>query len=158
MTGDLVLRPIGTTAARAFVGTHHRHNLPPKILLFAVSVVDQTEAVRGVALVGRPVARLLDDGFTCEVVRCCTDGAENACSMLYGACSRAAKALGYKRLVTYTREDEPGTSLKASGWTFDKKTGPHTWERPNRVRLQQDIFGEERLNPGPKVRWIKEFA
>lgn len=155
----LSLKPIGTTAARAFVGTHHRHNLPPKMVMWAVSVVDEADIVRGVAMVGRPVARMLDDGFTAEVVRCCTDGAENACSILYGACARAARALGYKRLFTYTLESELGTSLKASGWTSDASLGVRpSWDTPSRPRIQEDIFGEPRRPTEPKIRWIKEFV
>ena len=77
-------------------------------------------------MVGRPVGRYLDDGLTLEVNRCCTDGTRNACTMLYGAATRAAKALGYKRIITYTRQSEPGTSLKASNWTCEGSAGGHT--------------------------------
>lgn len=73
--------------------------------------------VIGVAIVGRPVARLLAcDPFTAEVTRLCTDGTRNACSMLYSATWRASRALGYHRLVTYTLQEEGGASLRAAGW------------------------------------------
>ena len=56
---------------------------------------------------GRPVSRYLDDGLTLEVNRLCTTGAENACSMLYGAAARAARAMGYQKIITYTLDTEP---------------------------------------------------
>ena len=93
--------------AKAYVKEHHRHHAPPLSGLFAVAVAEG-EVVRGVAIVGRPVARGNADGWTAEVTRVATDGARNACSMLSGACWRAARALGYRRLVTYTLESEGG--------------------------------------------------
>ena len=116
----LELRPIDLQQARQFVGENHRHNKPPCGHKFSITCYDNGRLC-GVAMVGRPIARRLDDGLTLEIVRNCTDGTYNACSMLYGACVRAAKALGYKKIVTYTLESEPGTSLKASGWTIRKE-------------------------------------
>lgn len=94
--------------------------------------------MRGVAIVGRPVARLLDNGWTLEVNRVCTDGARNACSMLYGAAWRAAKALGFRRLITYTLPEEGGASLRASGWYCVGERGGGTWDRPNNSRPRVD--------------------
>ena len=99
-------------------------------------------------MVGRPVGRYLDDGLTLEVNRCCTDGTKNACTMLYGAATRAAKALGYKRIFTYTRESEPGTSLKASNWACDGRAGGTHWTG-KRYAEQTTVFDEM------KVRWSK---
>lgn len=118
-TKMLELRPIDLKTARAFVGENHRHNKPPIGHKFSIACYDG-KRMCGVVMVGRPVARNLDDGLTLEINRNCTDGTYNACTMLYGAACRAAKALGYKRIVTYTLQSEPGTSLKASGWTLDK--------------------------------------
>ena len=112
--GRLDLQPITLREANAFVAQHHRHHPPARGCVCAVAVNDGT-AVRGVAIVGRPKARMLQDGFTAEVVRVATDGAHNACSMLYGACWRACRALGYRRLVTYTLPEEGGGSLRAAG-------------------------------------------
>jgi hypothetical protein len=154
---SLHLQPISLRNAREIVGRWHRHNLPPQGGLFAVAVAD-CDGVVGVAIVGRPVARMLDDGFTAEVTRVATEGAPNACSMLYGAASRAAKALGYRKIVTYTLADEPGTSLRASGWTHDADLRARpTWNTPSRSRQQYDLFGNERRPSGPKVRWKKEL-
>ncbi len=154
----LTLRPVGLTEARTFVGQVHRHNLPPKFGTFAVGAERDGELI-GVAIVGRPVARALDDGFTAEVSRLATDGTPNACSMLYGACSRAAKALGYRRLITYTLQSESGISLRASGWTLDDTLAARpSWDCPSRPRVQTDLFGNERRPSEPKYRWLKEFA
>jgi len=107
--------PITLKQARAFVEAHHRHNGPPRGWKFGLGL--QTgETLVGVATAGRPVARHYDDGKTLEVNRTCTDGTPNGNSMLYGAVWRAAKAMGYRRCITYTQADESGTSLRAAGW------------------------------------------
>ena len=109
------ITPISIAEANAFVALHHRHHKPVPGSKFCVAVSANDEVV-GVAIVGRPVARHLDDGWTLEVNRCCTDGTRNACSMLYAAAWRAAKALGYTGLITYTMESEGGASLRGAGW------------------------------------------
>jgi hypothetical protein len=101
--------------------------------LFAVAVADGDRIV-GVATAGRPVARMLDDGWTYEVTRVGTDGARNGCSILYGAIRRAGRALGYLRGVTYTLPEEGGASLRASGWTLDGDAGGGQWGRVSRPR------------------------
>lgn len=103
-------------AAAGFVAEHHRHHEPPRGHKFSIGVCDDDGILRGVAMIGRPIARHLDDGLTAEVNRTCTDGTPNANSALYGAAWRIASAMGYRRLVTYTQEGEPGTSLTAAGW------------------------------------------
>lgn len=150
---SLEIVPITITDAKVFVSKHHRHNLPPVGALFAVGL-SNGELV-GVALVGRPVARMLQDGRTAEITRVCTDGTRNANSMLYGACVRAAKALGYHRVVTYTLAEESGESLRGAGFVRDAELRVlQTWDRPARPREQTDIFGQDRRPPGPKIRWV----
>lgn len=130
---DLHLVACTITRARAFVAAHHRHLGPPVSGLFAVGVAQGAELV-GVAIVGRPVARGLQDGATAEVTRVCTLGTRNACSMLLGACRRGCIALGYHRLVTYTLAAEPGTSLRATGWREVAAVRGRTWNCPSRPR------------------------
>jgi hypothetical protein len=134
----LKVTPITFKAANSFVAELHRHHKPVVGCKFCVSVSDEAGKVRGVAMVGRPVARMLDDGWTLEVNRCCTDGAHNACSMLYGAAWRAAKALGYRKLITYTLPEEGGASLRATGWKLIGQRGGGTWDRPNSDRPRVD--------------------
>jgi hypothetical protein len=131
---SLTLQPVTYPEACAFVAAHHRHHLPPQGWKFGIAVNDGQKVV-GVITVGRPVARMLDDGWTLEVTRCCTDGTPNAPSMLYGAAKRAAFALGYKRLITYTLQTEPGTSLKAAGWRVIGEAGGGSWSRSARPRV-----------------------
>src|SRR5258708_2881180 len=100
------LRPITFRAACAFVALHHRHNKPPRGHKFSIAL--HTDILIGVAMAGRPVARAFDDGLTLEINRTCTTGEPNANSMLYGACRRAAWAMGYRRVITYTQADEGG--------------------------------------------------
>lgn len=144
----LRLRPIGLRAANAYVGTVHRHHGPVRGHKFAVSVVDEDEQIRGVGIAGRPKARMLQSDDYLEVVRVATDGATNACSMLYGALRRAGIALGYdpKRIVTYTLESESGASLRASGWHEDGTTDGGSWSRADRPRADSHPLE-------PKRRW-----
>lgn len=144
------IRPISFRDAKSFVGEHHRHNKPPVGHKFSIGCYDG-DRLCGVAMVGRPVGRYLDDGLTLEVNRCCTDGTRNACSMLYGAAWRAAKALGYKRIVTYTRQSENGASLRASNWICDGPAGGTHWTGKRYEQAQIEL--DEK-----KIRWRKEIA
>lgn len=109
--------PVTLAEANAFVEQNHRHHGKTVGHKFSVAVADtETGEIVGVAIVGRPVSRHLDNGWTLEVNRLCTDGTKNACSMLYAAAWRAARAMGYKKLITYILDSESGTSLKAAGW------------------------------------------
>lgn len=143
----LEIRPCDFKTACDFVEKNHRHNKPPVGHKFSIACYDGNRLC-GVAMVGRPVGRFLDDGLTLEVNRCCTDGTRNACSMLYGAAWRAAKALGYKRMFTYTRQSEIGSSLRAAGWIFDGPAGGTHWTG---ARYEQMEILDEK-----KFRWYKE--
>lgn len=140
----LSLQPITYPEACRFIHQHHRHHLPPQGWKFGIAVNDG-ERVVGVVTVGRPVARRLDDGWTLEVTRCCTDGTRHAASMLYGASWRAARALGYRRLITYTLIEEPGTSLKAAGWKSLYQTDGGSWSVPSRPRVDRHPLGQKTL-------------
>lgn len=143
MTLELV--PTTRDEAMAFVALHHRHHGRPRGYLFAAACASEG-AVCGVAIVGRPVARLLQDGWTAEVTRVATDGTRNACSFLYGACWRAARALGYRRLVTYTLREEGGASLRGAGFTLIGEAGGGTWSRRARPRVDTHPLQA-------KIRW-----
>jgi hypothetical protein len=129
---DLV--PMTREEAFEYVEKHHRHHNAPVGAVFQIGAAIG-EVIVGVAVVGRPVARMLQDGWTLEVLRVCTDGSRNCCSLLYGACWRAAKALGWKRLVTYTLPEEGGSSLRAAGWKCIGEAGGGLWSRRNRPRV-----------------------
>lgn len=120
--------------ARTFVEREHRHHRPPQGGLFAIGLED-AETIVGVVIVGMPVARMLADGWTCEVTRLATDGSRNACSMLYRAAWRAARAMGYRRLVTYTLPEEGGASLRAAGFKLIGEAGGGSWSRDSRPRV-----------------------
>lgn len=122
----LRLRPISLRDANEYVRQHHRHHKPVAGHKFSIGCEADGELV-GVIIAGRPVSRYLDDGFTMEVTRLCINGAKNACSFLYGAAARAAAAMGYKRIITYTLESENGASLRASGWICQGKAGGLRW-------------------------------
>ena len=144
----LEIVPISLRNAFVFVNQHHRHHAAPQGGLFAVAVAVGDEVV-GVAIVGRPVSRVMSDGFTAEVTRLATTGERNACSMLYGASWRAARAMGYRRLITYTLDTEPGASLRGAGWRCVGQAGGGSWSRKNRPRIDK--------HPTQcKFRWVVE--
>ena len=120
------IRPVTFKVASEFINKNHRHHKATVGCKFCVGLYDNENLV-GVAVCGRPVSRHLDDGLTCEINRLCTDGSTNACSMLYGACCRVAKAMGYKLVITYILESENGSSLKASNFVCDGVAGGTHW-------------------------------
>lgn len=143
----LIVVPTTLHDAAAFVAKHHRHHRPPAGGLFAVGVAPAGEPrVVGVAIVGRPVARRADNGWTAEVTRCCTDGTTNACSALYAACWRAARALGFVKLITYTLAEEGGASLRAAGWRVVGESAGGPWSRKARPRVDDHPMQQ-------KLRW-----
>ena len=142
---SLTLTPLTLREARAFVARHHRHNPPPRGGKFAIGAAMDGEVV-GVVIVGRPVSAEWDDGWTAEATRVTTDGTRNACSLLYGAAWRAARAMGYRRLITYTLATEPGTSLRAAGFRVVTQVPRRSWDRPGRPRVDQHPLQE-------RLRW-----
>lgn len=141
----MILRPISLRAACAFVQRVHRHHDAPQGGKFALAAWHQEQLV-GVAVVGRPVSRVLDDGLTAEVIRVATNGTRNACSFLYGAAKRAAQAMGYRKVLTYTLEDEGGASLRAVGWNRVGVAGGGSWNVPSRPRVDHHPMQQ-------KIRW-----
>lgn len=144
----LRLRPCSFKEACEYVKHFHRHHKPPVGHKFSIAVEDHEGNLHGVVMVGRPVARALDNGLTLEVNRCCTDGSKNACSMLYGATARASKALGYSKIITYTLPSEGGASLRAAGWAKEVTNR-------NGVGWSNRGGGREENHPDPKDRWVK---
>lgn len=134
---------IGLDEANAFVTAYHRHHPPVIGHLFSLGAVTTdsddggARKIVGVAIIGRPVARMRDDGLTAEVTRLCTDGTKDAPSFLYGASARAAFALGFKRIGTYILASDPGTSLTASGWRLMGSAGGGSWSRADRPRVDK---------------------
>ena len=143
--GLIEIVPMSLREANAYVTEHHRHHGVSRGHKFSVAIADKQGTVRGVAIVGRPVSRHLDNGWTLEVTRCCTDGVANGCSMLYGAARRVAFALGYRRIVTYTLASESGGSLKASGWRCLGERKGGTWNSAERPRVDKHPTGAKML-------------
>ena len=130
----LEIVPMTLREANAFVEQNHRHHGATVGHKFSIGLSDG-EKIVGVAIVGRPVSRHLDDGWTLEVNRLCTDGTRNACSMLYAAAWRAARAMGYKRGVTYILDTENGASLRAAGWKCVGQAGGLRWTGTRRPEV-----------------------
>ena len=145
------IKPITFKAANEFVRQHHRHHKPVVGCKFCLSVANNS-GIQGVAIIGRPVARALDDGTTLEVTRLCTNGARNACSMLYSTAARIARELGYSKIITYILATESGVSLRASGWSVSGKTIGREWDTPSRKRIHQR--GAQTID---KVRYEIQF-
>lgn len=137
---SLRLVPLRWGDSCGFVNMWHRHHRAPTGHKFCVGVANDLDVLVGVAIVGRPVSSVFDNGLTLEVNRTATDGTFNANSMLYGAAWRAAKALGYRRLVTYTQEGESGASLRAAGWRVVAELPPRPgWSCPSRPRTDRGV-------------------
>ncbi len=125
--------PLELKEANEFVNIYHRHHKSVHRDKFRVGAMVDGKLV-GVAQVGRPVSRMLDDGKTVEVVRLCTNGAKDVCSFLYSRAARIAKEMGYEKIITYILCTETGASLKACGWIEEATTSGGHWSRPSRKR------------------------
>lgn len=139
--------PISLKQANDFVLAFHRHNKPVTGHKFSIGLFDNNKLV-GVAICGRPVARMLDDGLTLEVLRVCTDGTRNANSMLYSRVKKIAQVMGYKKVLTYTLTEESGASLRAVGAKKEGIVKAREWSRKKRERQYQEVYAKE------KVRWM----
>lgn len=150
----LSLRPLPLKTANQIVRDWHRHNRPTNGGLFAIGVESDGEIV-GCAIVARPVSATYScNPYLAEVTRVCVlpSAPRNANSMLYGACWRAWRAMGGRRLITYTLTNESGASLRGAGWKVVAEVAPGSWNRPNagRVREYQNVYGQQ------KLRWERE--
>lgn len=146
-----VIVPVELDEANAFVAEHHRHHKEVQGHKFSLGL-SVNGTIGAVIIVGRPVSRMLDDGWTLEATRCCSNGSQPySCSCLYAAAWRAARALGYRRLITYTLETERGVSLTAAGFKCIGKTSGGSWDRVCRPRI--DKHPTQR-----KMRWEMEAA
>ena len=145
------IRPCTLAQANELVDELHRHHKPVRGHRFSMALYDN-DRLCGVAIVGRPVARMTDANRVAEVLRVCTDGTPNACSMLLGACARVAREMGFDCIQTFTLESEPGVSLVAAGWDLDGCTSGGTWNRPSRSGRRED---QPQVS---KKRWRKSFV
>ena len=144
--------PLTLADANRVVRALHRHHKPATGHRFALGAIDSEGVVRGVAIVGRPVARMVDQRMVCEVSRVATDGTRNACSILLGAAARAAKAMGYAKIQTYTLPEEGGASLRGAGWMCEGDAGGGAW-------VHTDEKPRDRSQPMTvKSRWVRVLA
>lgn len=126
--------PLDLAEANELVARLHRHHEPVVGHKFSIGA-DRAGLICGAVIVGRPVSRMRDDGWTLEVTRLATDGSKNVCSFLYGAAARACFALGYRRIGTYTLPEEGGASLRGAGWKLIGERGGGSWSRTERPRV-----------------------
>lgn len=158
---SLEIKPISIASANAYVEEHHRHHGRKTGCRFAIAAYEG-ERLCGVAICSNPVARRADDGLTLEVSRLCTDGTKNACSILYGACARIAKEMGFRKIQTYILESEVGVSLKASGWICEGTAGTISWmhnpserTKERNIVKQMSLFPEKKPPEVLKTRWAR---
>lgn len=159
----LKIKPISLKEANEYIAMYHRHHSPVQGHKFSIACYDDEKLV-GVATVGRPVSRRLDNGETLEVTRLCTDGTHNVCSILYGRCARIAKEMGYEKIITYILEEENGASLRASGWICEEENvGGGDWSKckrreSDRQFVQMKLFEDKPKYPiGKKKRYARVF-
>ena len=155
-----MIKPISLKQANDYVENLHRHHRKAQGHKFSLGCFEG-DVLHGVAICGRPVSRYLDDGNTMEVIRLCTDGTKNACSILYGRCARVCKDMGYQKIITYILNEEDGISLKASGWKLEADgVGGGNWEHCTRRDYenysQMSLFAEREKYPiGLKKRYSR---
>lgn len=159
----LEIRPISIAKANEYVERFHRHHGKKTGCRFAIGCYEGRE-LHGVAICSNPVARNADDGLTLEVSRLCTDGTRNACSILYGACARIAKEMGFYKIQTYILETETGTSLKASGWKCEGRAGSVSWlhnaserTKERNMYIQMELFPKKKPPEQMKQRWVRQL-
>jgi hypothetical protein len=162
----LLITPITLNEANEFVEKYHRHHKPVVGHKFSIGAEQDGQLV-GVCIVGRPVARNVDNKKIVEVTRLCTNGAKNVCSFLYSASARISKEMGYQQIQTYILENELGTSLKASGWELLNITKGKQWKYYKTLKFD-DLFGKNSFTINPQRRtdqptcnkklFIKQFA
>ena len=140
----LAIIPLHLNEANELVSLWHRHHKPTIGHKFSIGVTKDGEIV-GASIVGRPVARRLDNGLTLEVLRCVTNGTKNACSALYAASWRVAREMGYQKIITYTLKDESGASISGAGWKMLYHTGGGSWNVPSRPRVDKHPLGQKTL-------------
>ena len=148
------IRPLTLKQANDLISSLHRHHKPVTGHRFSLGLFDDTDKLIGAAVVGRQVSRELDPYKVAEVTRLVTDGTKNACSMLYGACARVAKEMGFEKIQTYILMTEKGTSLRASGWQLVYITQGGDWNHSK-------AFAGKRRTDQPmckKQRWEKSFS
>jgi hypothetical protein len=150
VTVALKVKPLTLKQANEHVAALHRHHKPARGHRFSLGCFEGEKLV-GACIVGRPVARMTNQYSVAEVIRLVTDGTKNACSILYAAAARAARAMGFDQIQTFILESEPGTSLRASGWSLDGLSGGGEWGRDGRPRANEQPTE-------PKTRWVKRFA
>lgn len=132
--------------ANAFIAEHHRHHRPPQGGIVCLGLW-QGDTLVGVGVLGRPVARMADDGVTAEITRLCVlPEARHAASALIGRLRRVAQSLGYERVISYTLPSEGGASLRATGAEHRGAAGGGEWSRPSRPRAAATV-------PETKARW-----
>ena len=139
--------PISLRQANEYITNNHRHHKAVAGCKFCIALIDETPNIVGVAICGRPVSRYYDDGTTIEITRLCTNGYKNACSRLYGACTRIAREMGYKKVITYILESENGASLKASNFICEGIAGGKIWTGARKR--------DNGVPPELKKRWVK---
>jgi hypothetical protein len=145
MTKALYTTRVELREANEFIAALHRHHKQVVGHRFSLGCSKDGSLV-GVATVGRPVARMIDQKMVAEVTRLCTDGTKNACSFLYSACARIARELGFIKIQTYILDDESGASLIAAGWSLEKTTDGGSWNRAARNGRREDQpQGKKRL-------------
>lgn len=153
---NLQVTPIEWAVARDFIARHHRHCKKPRGWRFGAGVMNGGDLIAAV-IVGRPVARMLDQSRIVEVTRLCVRqdlprGLEwNACSLMYGWAAREAKKRGFERVITYTLASEAAATLRAAGWQADSITKGRKWDAPSRPR-------GDNTSTEDKVRWVRNLV
>jgi hypothetical protein len=145
--------PLKLREANDFVEQWHRHSARTSNDggKFAIGL-DHEGSLVGVAIVGRPIARLLQVEGAAELLRLCTspDAPKGSGSKLYARAKRIWQLMGGTKLLTYTLARESGSSMLGAGLGGKSMTAEiGQWSVPSRPRRHRDIADE------PKLRWTE---
>ena len=152
MAKELKCIPLTLKEANAFVKEHHRHNKECRGHRFSIGAIYKNKLV-GVAIIGRPVSRNFDFRFVSEINRNCVleNAPKGTCSFLYSRAMKVWQSQGGKKILTYTLETEPGSSLKAVNFIPVAKTNYYKngWNNGGKINRSVDYVKTR------KIRWEK---
>ncbi len=166
----LEVRPIRFRDAAEFVATHHAHCGPPLMHRFSLGVWNGPWLLVGVVIVANPVACALMGRNLVEAVRVCVRRdtepmlRDGCCSKLYAAAARAAETAGFSKVISYTRADEDGASIRAAGWTREAEVPGRGWHSASRRRSNGNnafvakVRWSRTLRPQPKASAVPPRA
>lgn len=135
--------PLTLAQANSFAAKQRENYRPFRGRRFAIGCA-MDEKLVGIVILGKPVDEALDDGLTLAVNYIHATGGRTAYGMLYGAAARAAKALGYCRIIAFLPENISSSGLRAAGWKCAGPVESGKPQAPKKLRYEQRLMVRRR--------------